>query len=169
MASSTADWRDPVPYTDLSKRQQEIMQFLWDCPSSCSPSMREIGEAVVLATPSAVSHQLGQLQAKGWVRRRPRRLRALEWRRPDGEPPVRPEMRRIDYLRAQPAVQPDQDQANIDASQDGLHIPSQKPAHVPLLGWIAAGRPILAQEAVEDVFPLPRQLVGEGTLFLLRG
>jgi repressor LexA len=39
---------------------------------------------------------------------------------------------------------------------------------VPLVGWIAAGRPIIAEEAIEDVFPLPRQLVGEGTLFLLR-
>ena len=46
--------------------------------------------------------------------------------------------------------------------------PSQQPAYVPLVGWIAAGGPILAEEAVEDVFPLPRQLVGEGTLFLLR-
>jgi len=39
---------------------------------------------------------------------------------------------------------------------------------VPQVGWIAAGGPIVAEEAVEDVFPLPRQLVGDGTLFLLR-
>jgi repressor LexA len=39
---------------------------------------------------------------------------------------------------------------------------------VPLVGSIAAGRPILAEEAIDDVFPLPRQLVGDGTLFLLR-
>ena len=49
-----------------------------------------------------------------------------------------------------------------------LDIPSEKPAYVPLVGRIAEGRPILAEEAVEDVFPLPRQLVGDGTLFLLR-
>jgi repressor LexA len=39
---------------------------------------------------------------------------------------------------------------------------------VPLVGRIAAGGPILAEQSVEDVFPLPRQLVGEGTLFLLK-
>jgi hypothetical protein len=47
MTSSARDWRDPVPYSELSKRQQEIMQFLWNCPSPYSPSFREIGKAVV--------------------------------------------------------------------------------------------------------------------------
>jgi repressor LexA len=65
-------------------------------------------------------------------------------------------------------MRPDQDQAIVDASQDELTIPPQKPAYVPLVGSIAAGRPILAEEAVDDVFPLPRQLVGDGMLFLLR-
>ncbi len=43
-----------------------------------------------------------------------------------------------------------------------------EPTYVPVLGRIAAGGPILAEEAVEDVFPLPRELVGEGALFLLK-
>ena len=43
-----------------------------------------------------------------------------------------------------------------------------EPSYVPLVGRIAAGGPILAEEVVEDVFPLPRQLVGEGSLFLLK-
>ena len=43
-----------------------------------------------------------------------------------------------------------------------------QPAYVPVLGRIAAGGPILAEQAVEDVFPLPRELVGTGTLFLLK-
>jgi repressor LexA len=168
MTSSTTDWSDPVPYTELSERQQEIMRFLWDCASSYSPSMREIGEGVDLATPSAVSYQLDQLEARGWVRRHPRYPRALEWRGPDWEPPVRPELPRIDYFRAHLAARPDQDPATVDASQAELSNPSQEPAHVPLVGRIAAGGPIIAEEAVEDVFPLPRQLVGHGTLFLLR-
>ena len=50
----------------------------------------------------------------------------------------------------------------------GIDIPSQEAAYVPLVGRIAAGGPILAEQAIEDVFPLPRQLVGEGTLFLLK-
>jgi repressor LexA len=168
MTSSTTNWSDPVPYTELSERQQEIMRFLWDCASSYSPSMREIGEAVGLATPSAVSYQLDQLEARGWVRRHPRYARALEWRGPDWEPPVRPELPRNDYLRAHLAARPDQDPATVDASQAELSNPSQEPAHVPLVGRIAAGEPIIAEEAVEDVFALPRQLVGHGTLFLLR-
>ena len=170
MASSTADWRNPVPYTQLSERQQKIMQSLWDCPSSYPPSMREIGDAVGLSGQSSVRHQLIKLEGKGWVRRHPRRPRALEWRRPDGELPARPELPRTDYPRVHPAVRPDQDQdqATVDASQDELDIPSQETAYVPLIGSIAAGMPIVAEEALEDVFPLPRQIVGDGTLFLLR-
>ena len=48
-----------------------------------------------------------------------------------------------------------------------MNIASQEAAYVPLIGRIAAGGPILAEEQVEDIFPLPRQIVGEGTLFLM--
>jgi repressor LexA len=48
-----------------------------------------------------------------------------------------------------------------------MDITSQEAAYVPLVGRIAAGGPILAEERIEEIFPLPRQLVGEGTLFLL--
>jgi repressor LexA len=168
MASSMPDWRDPVPYTELSERQQQIMRFLWECPSSYPPTMREIGKAVGLKAQSAVRHQLIEMEVKGWVRRHPGRPRALEWRQPDGGLPVRPELPRTDHLRVHPAVRPGQDQAAVDASQEGLDILSQGLAYVPLVGRIAAGGPIVAEEAVEDVFPLPRQLVGAGTLFLLQ-
>jgi repressor LexA len=166
MTSNTANWRNPVPYAQLSERQQKIMQSLWDCPSSYPPSMREIGDAVGLNGQSSVRHQLINLEGKGWVRRHPKRPRALEWRRPDGDLPVRPELPDTHYLH--PAVRPDQDQATVDASEDELDIPSQETAYVPLIGSIAAGMPIVAEEAIEDVFPLPRQIVGEGTLFLLQ-
>jgi repressor LexA len=168
MTSSTADWCNPVPYTELSKRQQKIMQFLWDCPYSYSPSMREIGKAVGLSAPGAVHYQLTKLEAKGWVLRHPGRPRALEWRRPDGELPVRPELPSTDYLHVHQVMWPDRHQDQDQASVDELDIPFQEPAYVPLLGSIAAGRPNLAEEAVDDVFALPRQLVGDGKLFLLR-
>ena len=71
MTSRAKNWRDPVPYSELSKRQQEIMQFLWNCPSPYSPSFREIGKAVGLKSPSAVRYQIGELEREGWVRRRP--------------------------------------------------------------------------------------------------
>lgn len=54
----------------------------------------------------------------------------------------------------------------IDAGIDPMSKPT--PAYVPMLGRIAAGGPILAEESIEDVFPLPREIVGEGELFLLR-
>jgi len=88
MTSSAAGWPNPVPYNDLSERQQEILQFLWDRRPSYAASMREIGKAIGLTAPSAVRYQLTELEAKGWVRRHPRRPRAMEVRRPDGEVPV---------------------------------------------------------------------------------
>ena len=89
MTSRPSDWPDLVPYSALSERQQEIMQFLWNCPSPYSPSLREIGNAVGLTAPSAVRYQIVELERKGWVRRHPWRPRALEAR---GRLPVRPEL-----------------------------------------------------------------------------
>src|SRR6516164_3332145 len=99
MTSRTSDWQDPVPYSELSGRQQEILEFLWNRPSPYSPSMREIGTAIGLTGPSAVRYQPTELEEKGWMRRHPRRPRALEVRRRDGQFPVRPALPGTDYLR----------------------------------------------------------------------
>jgi repressor LexA len=101
-----------------------------------------------LSSPSSVAHQLHQLEAKGYIRRDPNRPRALDVRLPEG-PSSRPR-----------SADPHTDPTDVDES-----LP--RPVHVPLLGRIAAGGPILAEQQVEDVFALPRQLVGEGELFLL--
>jgi len=114
------------------------------------PSMREIGEAVGLTSPSSVKHQLTVLERKGYLRRDPNRPRAIEVVHPD-------DSRNIHALGSRFG----EDQM---APGDGAPVP----AYVPLVGRIAAGGPILADQVVEDVFPLPRQLVGEGELFLLR-
>ena len=114
------------------------------------PSMREIGEAVGLTSPSSVKHQLTVLERKGYLRRDPNRPRAIEVMHPD-------DSRSIHALGSRFG----EDQM---APGDGTPVP----AYVPLVGRIAAGGPILADQVVEDVFPLPRQLVGEGELFLLR-
>ena len=74
-------------------------------------------------------------------------------------------------LPGHPAVRPEpgrEREEEVPADIPGIDIPSQEAAYVPLIGRIAAGGPILAEQYVEDVFPLPRQLVGEGTLFLLK-
>jgi len=82
------------------------------------------------------------------------RPRTVEVRLP-GHPAVRPE----------PGRERDEE---VPSDIAGIDIPSQEAAYVPLIGRIAAGGPILAEQYVEDIFPLPRQLVGEGTLFLLK-
>jgi len=118
------------------------------------PSMREIGEAVGLTSTSSVSYQLSTLQKKGYLHRDVGRPRTVEVRLP-GHPAVRPEQNSKDA------------DAELAPAADGLDIASQEATYVPLVGRIAAGTPILAEEQVEDILPLPRQRVGEGTLFML--
>ena len=113
------------------------------------PSMREIGESVGLTSPSSVKHQLTALERKGFLRRDPNRPRAIEVVHPDDSRSIG-----IGVGYGEDHLAPD------DAAPT--------PAYVPLVGRIAAGGPILADQVVEDVFPLPRQLVGDGELFLLR-
>ncbi len=134
----------PADDSGLTTRQRKVLEVIRDAVErrGYPPSMREIGEAVGLTSPSSVAHQLASLERKGFIRRDPNRPRAIEVRSPDAEAPVH------------------------DATGEGDERPT--PAYVPVVGRIAAGGPILAEQAVEEVFPLPRQLVGEGTLFLLQ-
>jgi len=121
------------------------------------PSMREIGEAVGLNSPSSVKHQLTALERKGYLRRDPNRPRAIEVVHPDDSRGV--------SAWGQPGQTGAPSFVDDDAPErDGAPTPS----YVPVVGRIAAGGPILADQVVEDVFPLPRQLVGDGELFLLK-
>jgi len=117
------------------------------------PSMREIGDAVGLTSPSSVKHQLTVLERKGYVRRDPNRPRAIEIVHPDD-------------ARVIGSFGDSQDEGA--AASDGGVAERPTPSYVPVVGRIAAGGPILADQVVEDVFPLPRQLVGDGELFLLK-
>ena len=148
----------PDPNHVLTWRQRKVLQVIRESVQQRGypPSMREIGEAVGLTSTSSVSYQLSTLQKKGYLHRDVGRPRTVEVRLP-GHRAVRPE----------PSREPARDE---DEAGDipGFDIPSQEAAYVPLVGRIAAGGPILAEQAIEDVFPLPRQLVGEGTLFLLK-
>ncbi|MDL4775167.1 MULTISPECIES: transcriptional repressor LexA [Thermomonosporaceae] len=135
----------------LTQRQRMVLEVIRDSVQrrGYPPSMREIGEAVGLTSTSSVSHQLRALQRKGFLRRDPNRPRAVEVRVPGATP-----------VRTEP------DSYEVANGQEASTRPA--PAYVPLVGRIAAGGPILAEEAVEDVFTLPKQLVGEGTHFLLK-
>jgi repressor LexA len=148
--SIVADQPDkPDPDHVLTWRQRKVLQVIRDSVQrrGYPPSMREIGEAVGLTSTSSVSYQLSTLQRKGYLRRDIGRPRTVEVRLP-----------------GHPAIRPDQ---GTD-EEHPMDIASQEAAYVPMVGRIAAGGPILAEQAIEDIFPLPRQIVGEGTLFLLR-
>jgi repressor LexA len=116
--------------------------------------IREMGDAVGLASSSSVAHQLKVLEGKGFLRRDPNRPRALEVLLPGAN-----ESSKVRPLHAEPA--------EVDVDDTGINDAYPAPVHVPIIGRIAAGGPILAEQAVEDFFPLPRELVGEGDVFML--
>jgi len=121
----------------LTGRQHRILEVIIDAVEARGypPSVREIGEAVGLRSPSSVHSQLATLERGGYLRRDPSRPRAIE--------------------------------VHFDPDTE-LSIPASAPKLVPLVGEIAAGAPVLAEERVEQVYPLPKDLVGDGTLFMLR-
>lgn len=133
----------------LSEKQLSILDFIQREVSTRGypPSMREIGDAVGLASLSSVTHQLGQLELSGYLRRDPNRPRAIEIL--------------IDL--------PQSDRAESPSSSDATPAaPIGDAAMVPLVGRIAAGIPITAEQQIDEVFPIPRQLVGKGDLFMLK-
>lgn len=127
--------------SNLTSRQASVLAVIRESVANRGypPSVREIGEAVGLTSPSSVAHQLKALEAKGYLRRDPNRPRAMEV---------------LDITSGAPDLE-------IEAKASAV-------AYVPLVGQIAAGGPILAEQQVEAVFPLPIELVGDGELFLLR-
>ncbi|HEY4462238.1 MAG TPA: transcriptional repressor LexA [Streptosporangiaceae bacterium] len=142
MSSAPHDTTGP----GLTPRQSKIIQAIEDSMQrrGYGPTLREIGEAAGLTSTSSVSHQLSTLEKKGYLSRgagRPRTavVRAL----------------------AEPAIHHQAGDPRADVDGPGV-------ARVPLVGRIAAGVPILAEQSMEDVFPLPRQLVGDGDLIVLK-
>jgi repressor LexA len=148
---------DGAPDIDgLTTRQRLVLETIRSSVESRGypPSMREIGEAVGLTSPSSVKHQLMTLERKGYLRRDPNRPRAIEVVQAD-------DSRSVQQWSPSAAFGfGDEDTAERDSAPT--------PSYVPVVGRIAAGGPILADQVVEDVFPLPRQLVGDGDLFLLK-
>lgn len=124
---------------DLTARQRHVLEAIRSRMRDYGypPSVREIGDAVGLTSTSSVAYQLRVLEKRGYLRRDPHRPRT------------------VGVLIA-------------DENAEGAEYAGQaQPAYVPVVGRIAAGGPILAEESIDDVFPLPKELVGEGSLFLL--
>ena len=122
---------------DISARQREILDLILETVQERGypPSVREIGEAVGLSSPSTVHSHLSALVKAGCLRRDPSKPRAIEVTDPG---------RNITDLRRAPV------------------------RDVPLVGRIAAGSPILADEDIEEILPLPTELVGNDPVFMLR-
>ena len=132
------------PDQELTPRQRLVLQVIEESVRrhGYPPSMREIGDAAGLASTSAVSHQVTVLEKKGFLSREAGRPRTFVL--PSGDAP------------------PARTQERGAGEQHGTV------SMIPLVGRIAAGGPILAAELTEDVMALPRQLVGEGDLMMLR-
>jgi len=124
-----------VERSELSTRQRQVLEFLRTTVSERGypPSVREIGEALGLSSPSTVHSHLSALVRAGYIRKDPSKPRAIEILEP-GE--------------AAPASDP-------------------RVRDVPLVGRIAAGSPILAEEDIEEIVPLPTDFVGNGPVFML--
>ncbi len=121
----------------LTPRQREILEMIerHSRDHGYPPSVREIGEAVGLTSPSTVHTHLGTLERLGFLHRDPTKPRAIE-------------------LRFDPA--------------SGAAVERRPVRHVPLVGDVAAGTDVLAQENVEEMLPVPADFTGEGELFMLR-
>jgi repressor LexA len=122
---------------ELTDRQRAILEFIVTQQQvrGFPPSVREIGEAVGLTSPSTVHSHLETLQRRGYLHRDPTKPRAIEvrWDRASGGTAER---RPLDYI--------------------------------PLVGDVAAGTDVLANENIEELVPIPVDFTGEGTLFMLR-
>jgi repressor LexA len=143
----------PPDATGLTPRQLRVLAHIKDAIElrGYPPSMREIGDAVGLTSSSSVAHQLKVLEEKGFLKRDPNRPRALEVFLPE-------------VLKARRSISA-AEETSYDETGSGDVMPAA--SYVPMVGRIAAGGPILAEERVETVFPLPQELVGDGTLFML--
>lgn len=175
----------------ISPRQMTILQFIRESVArqGYPPSLREIAQAVGLASQSTVSYHLSALVKKGYLSRGPGLPRttvelpsdldpAASGALPAGtgpgpaapgatDPPrVKPDTAPPDALPPANAAPPSDAPPPANAAP-GRADPDH-PVRVPLIGRIAAGVPITAQQEVEDTFLLPRKIVGFGTLFMLR-
>jgi repressor LexA len=175
--AGVSDFPDgPPDETGLTPRQHRVLDVIRDSVErrGYPPSMREIGEQVGLTSTSSVAHQLTTLQKKGYLRRDPNRPRAVEVRIPGeiaGTSTSEPRgTRDRNGLREHSGLRENggslESAAPFDETESG--DARQATAYIPVVGRIAAGGPILADQVVEDVFPLPRGVVGDGNLFMLK-
>ncbi len=123
--------------SELTTRQQQVLDQILKTvrERGYPPTVREIGDAVGLSSPSTVHSHLNALMNAGYIRKDPSKPRAIEV---------------------------------IDTGNSELSLLRAPVRDVPLVGNIAAGSPILAEEDIEEIYPLPAELVGDDPVFMLR-
>ncbi|MBS5826126.1 transcriptional repressor LexA [Actinomyces sp.] len=133
----------------ITDRQRQVLEVLKESIATRGypPSVREIAELVGLSAPSSAKHQLDALEKLGFIRRTPGLPRAIE-------------------------IITDEDDDATPTNADTLFIPISESTDgdtttAPLVGRIAAGAPITAEQSVDDIFTLPERLTGRGELFAL--
>lgn len=133
----------------LSARQRRILEVIRDAIvlRGYPPSIREIGDAAGLQSTSSVAYQLKELEKKGFLRRDPNKPRAVD-------------------IRHLTDTAPKQEDDKAPAPKTPAASPA--PTYVPVVGRIAAGSPILAEQNIDEYYPMPAELVGDGELFMLQ-
>lgn len=126
----------------ITKRQQQIYDFIlnYQQEKGYPPSVREMASAVGLSSPSTVHAHLNALEEHGLIKRDSTKPRALELFKQDGSPAIL---------------------AKVEEN------PSRGTVTLPLIGRVAAGIPILAEQNVEDTFTLPSEIATESSSFIL--
>lgn len=133
-----------MPRGKISKRQQAIYDFIksYTEDHGYPPSVREIGSAVGLASPSTVHMHLKALEELGLIKR-------------DSKKP-----RTIEVVQKQDKTEPRLVSVDQDVNRNVITL--------PLVGRVAAGTPILAEQNVEETLTLPTSIVGDSSSFILR-
>lgn len=133
----------------LSDRQRRILQVIQDAVvlRGYPPSIREIGDATGLQSTSSVAYQLKELEKKGFLRRDPNKPRAVD-------------LRHLQQTTAAPKRKKQTPAGEVPEDASNAR-------YVPVVGQIAAGAPILAEENVDTYYPLPDELLGDGDVFML--
>lgn len=133
----------------LSDRQRRILQVIQDAVvlRGYPPSIREIGDATGLQSTSSVAYQLKELEKKGFLRRDPNKPRAVD-------------LRHLQQTTATPTRKKQTPAGDVPEDASNAR-------YVPVVGQIAAGAPILAEENVDTYYPLPDELLGDGDVFML--
>lgn len=160
----------------ISDRQLQILQTISSALEArrYPPTVREIGNSVGLASPSSVKHQLDALEKAQLIERDPRRPRTIEITKLGRQLLHRTEADARTHLNARTHLKTHAQEAPASMGStptvriDDVEMDIPSAVNVPVVGRIAAGGPILAEQVVEDVFPLPRQLTGKGELFMLK-